>query len=128
MLTVAAPKANPRKVEKARAILAGATVGAARVMREMVLGVHPDAHAEKATNQLRAASLLVQGHLSMERAQVAGQTGGTRALGVIIVEKRLEDTPANRSAWEQEAARLTEGRAIEAVAVPVLPKREPDAA
>jgi hypothetical protein len=45
-------------------------------------------------------------------------------LGVIIVERRLADTPQNRMEWEAEARQLQDSRVIEATAVPALEEKK----
>lgn len=112
---------RPDKVAKTRRILAGVALGSARHVRELVNGTAPSAFSEKLTNQDRASLAMVNSFLAMERAHV--QTETPRQLGVIVVHKRLEDTPQNCLAWEADAAKLND-RAIEAVAVPV--ERKPD--
>lgn len=114
---------DQRKVEKIRGILAGATLGAARYLRDVGAGKHVDSGETKATNQFRANAMLVQGWQSYERAKTVSET--PRQLGVVVVHERLEDTPQNRLAWEADAAALRDQRAIEAVPVKV---KEPDAA
>lgn len=112
---------RPDKVAKTRRILAGASLAAARHVRGLVDGTVASAFSEKLTNQDRAAMALANSFQAMERAHV--QTETPRQLGVIVVHKRLEDTPQNCLAWEADAAKLND-RAIEAVAVPV--ERKPD--
>jgi hypothetical protein len=87
-----------------------------RVLKDFAKGTHPDAGLDKATNQLRAATTLVNNMFAVERARQ--EQTGPRELGVVVIHKRLEDTPENRLEWEAEA------KAIEAVVV----TKEPDAA
>lgn len=89
-------------------------------LESLVDGTHPGSHETKETRQDKAARLFAAGFMAQERAKQISET--PRQLGVIVVHKRLEDTPANRQLWEADAARLGDSRAIEAVAVT---KKEP---
>lgn len=64
----------------------------------------------------KATLQIVQLTMAAERAKQAPQQQGQ--LGVIILERRLADTPQNRMTWEAEARELETARAIEAVVVP----------
>lgn len=95
-----------------------AQLSAAAHVRSVVRGEHPDAHVPwlEVTGRTRAALMLAQGSMAAERAQVMSEA--PRELGVIVVHRRLEDTPQNRVSWEADAKTLGEERALEAVPIP----------
>jgi len=101
-----------------------AQLDAARHVREFVRGNLPDSKEpwKAVTGRTRAALIMAQGSMAMERAKTVQPT--TQKLGVIIVERRLSDTPQNRLDWEAEARALQESRIIETTAVPALPPKE----
>jgi hypothetical protein len=101
-----------------------AQLEAARYVRELVRGNTITAGDTKLTNRDRAAFLMAQGTMAMERAKTVQPT--TQKLGVIVIERRLTDTPENRRDWEAEARELQNARVIEATATPALPERKGD--
>lgn len=84
-------------------------------------GEGPEKWSESSV-RTRVALALAQSALAAERAKTMSEA--PRALGVIVIERRLADTPENRNEWETEARQLADSRAIEAVTVP----KEPNAA
>jgi hypothetical protein len=118
--------ADPRKLERLRQAIAHDLVVAqrlaARKVRKFVGGEAPDSELpwNEVHGATRGALSLVQASLAAERANTMSQA--PRALGVVVVHGRLEDTAPNRLRWEASAAGLNAARdekAIEAVAVPV---------
>lgn len=112
---------DPRKIARLRAAIASDLVVAQRLaaakVRKFVAGEAADSELpwNEVHGSTRGALSLVQASLAAERAK--DMSKAPVALGVIFMEKRLADTPANRLEWEAEARALSESRAIEAVAV-----------
>lgn len=115
-------KRSQANIERIRRLIPQLYLDSARLIAKVTSGEHPAAHETKMTNQIRAALVVTQGFMAAERARETANT--PQQPGVIVVHARLEDTPQNRLSWEQEAARLSDSRAIEAVALPA--KKETD--
>jgi hypothetical protein len=95
---------------------------AAKRVRKFVAGEAEDSALpwNEVHGATRGALALAQATLAAERAKTMSQT--PQRLGVVVVHARLEDTPQNRLSWEQDAAKLNDARAIEAVVVAKEPK------
>lgn len=116
------PAVKAAKVDRIRRTLEGAQLDAAKHVRAVVRGEHPDSDVpwKEVTGRTRACLILAQGSMAADRAKTMSEA--PRQLGVVVVHPRLEDTPANRLSWEAQAAALRDQRAIEAV--PVKAKEE----
>lgn len=116
---------DARKVARIRQETAGSLVTVQRQAVRHIKSVLAEDSAEgsaawaDSSVRTRVSLSLVQASLAAERAKDTAKT--PVALGVIFMEKRLADTPANRLDWEAEARALNEARAIEAVAVEKKP-------
>jgi hypothetical protein len=112
---------DPRKVAVLRQRIASdllhAQRAAAKRVRQFVSGELPDSDVpwNEVSGATRGALSLASASLAAERAKTMSEA--PRGLGVIVIERRLSDTPENRRDWEAEARQLNEARAIEAVPV-----------
>lgn len=83
-------------------------------------GYNPDAATnwQDCSMRTRAALILTQGALATERAKQQAAT--PKVFGMILMQSKVED----HGAWERMATAVSEGRVIEAEAVPALPAAE----
>lgn len=83
-------------------------------LKEGEPGYNPDATGnwQDCSMRTRAALILVQGQLAAERAKQQAAT--PKVFGLVMMQQRVEDA----GQWEQMAADVSRGQAIEAVATP----------
>lgn len=87
---------------------------------EKAPGYNPDATAnwQDCSMRTRAALILTQGALATERAKQQAAT--PKVFGMILMQQKIPD----HAEWERMATAVSEGRVIEAEAVPALPAAE----
>lgn len=110
---------DPRKEERLAREIQRAQLTAAIRVRGLFLepgqsGFNPDALAnwQDCSMRTRAALILVQGQLAADRAKQQAAT--PKVFGLVMMQQRVEDA----GQWEQMAAEVSRGQAIEAVATP----------
>lgn len=83
-------------------------------------GYNPDATAnwQDCSMRTRAALILTQGALATERAKQQAAT--PKVFGMILMQQKIPD----HGEWERMATAVSEGKFIEAEAVPALPAAE----
>lgn len=110
---------DPRKEERLAREIQRAQLTAALKVRGLFLepgqpGFNPDALAnwQDCSMRTRAALILVQGQLAADRAKQQAAT--PKVFGMVL----MQGVVADHGKWEQMAAEVSRGQAIEAVATP----------
>lgn len=110
---------DPRKEERLAREIQRAQLTAALKVRGLFVpqgspGWNPDAlqNWQDCSMQTRAALILVQGQLAAERAKQQAAT--PKVFGMVL----MQSTIADPKQWEEMAAAVSRGQAIEAVATP----------